>query len=156
MKKKIWLMMLVCLLGMVSSSHATQLHGNPEGLYVHQVSHLFFACCMAILIYWLRVRDLIRSSGWRYIQYGALFFIVWSLDAALAHFLDEQMAETLTVRAGTWHIRMETANVWLGWLYYFVKLDHLFCAPGMILLYIGLKKLHLQNFTQEEEHGEAI
>ena len=156
MKKKIWYLVLVCILGMASSGHATQLHGDPEGLYVHQVSHLFFAGCMAILIYWLRVRNLIASPGWRYVQYAAVFFILWSLDAALAHFLDEQMAEALTVRTDTWHIRVVTSRTWLGWLYYIAKLDHLLCAPGMILLYIGLKKLHFQSLSPESEHRGTV
>ncbi len=76
--------------GAAQPAGATQAHGPPEGLYVHQLSHLFFIFAMAILIYWLRSRGLVREQAWRYIQYAALFFILWSIDAFLVHLLDEQ------------------------------------------------------------------
>lgn len=147
---------IFCILASVSGAHATQLHGDPEGLYVHQVSHVFFAGCMAALIYWLRGRHLVRSPGWRYVQYAAALFILWSLDAALAHLLDEQTSEILLVRSGPWHVRVETDRRWLGLLYYFVKLDHLLCAPAMFLLYKGLKNLNADNALTAPETSKGM
>ena len=70
---------------------ATQGHSGVEGVHVHQLAHLFFIFSMGTLIYWIRKRELVREKGWRYIQYSALFFILWNIDAFAVHFLDEQI-----------------------------------------------------------------
>ena len=130
---------------------ATQAHGAPEGLFVHQLSHLFFIFAMAILIYWLRSRGLVCEKGWRNIQYAAIFFILWSLDAFFVHLLDEQFLLVNVTRTGPWQIRIDTPDgmAWLGGVYYLLKLDHLLCVPGLIFLYLGLRKLA----PREESNG---
>jgi hypothetical protein len=120
---------------------ATQGHGDPEGLYVHQFSHIFFVFSMAILIYWLRFRKLVNEKGWKYIQYSAFFFILWSFDAFIVHFLDEQFQWIKVTRIDLWNIKLDVLTPFLGYIYYIVKLDHIFCVPAMIFLYAGLKKL---------------
>lgn len=122
---------------------AVQEHGAPEGLYTHQGAHLFFIASMGLLIYWLRQRRLVRETGWRYIQYAALFFILWNIDAFAAHLLDEQLAVVDIQSAGRWMVRID-ADVFspaLAWLYYAAKLDHLLCVPALLFLYFGLRRL---------------
>jgi hypothetical protein len=122
---------------------AVQEHGAPEGIYSHQGAHLFFIASMGLLIFWLRQRRLVREAGWRYIQYAALFFILWNLDAFTAHFLDEQSGILDTAMAGPGKIRIEIGEGLsaLAWLYYIAKLDHLLCVPAMGFLYAGLRRL---------------
>ncbi len=131
---------VIALLLMPATALATQTHSDPEGLYVHQLSHLFFVFSMGILIYWLRARGLVRKTGWRYIQYAAVFFILWTLDAFTAHLLDEQLTLVHVSRPDAWHIRID-APAPLAVLYYLVKLDHLFSVPGLVFLYLGLTRL---------------
>lgn len=135
---------LACILtSLAQPVWATQAHGAPEGLYVHQFSHLFFIFAMAILIYWLRSRGLVRQSGWRYLQYAALFFILWSMDAFLVHLLDEQFKLVAVTRTGPWQLRLDTPEgfAFLAPLYYLLKLDHLICVPGLFFLYLGICRL---------------
>lgn len=122
---------------------ATQVHVPSEGLYVHQIAHLFFALAMALLLYWLRQRQLVKEHGWRLIQLAAFFFIIWNVDAFLVHILDDRSDLFRTIDAGTWHasIEFDRKVELLAFLYYFGKMDHLWCAPGMILLYFGLRSL---------------
>lgn len=122
--------------------HATQGHSGIEGVYVHQVSHVFFCISMGILIFWLKARGLMQESGWRYIGYSAFLFIIWSADAFFVHLLDEQLQIIETHRMGTWqiHIATSSATSWLQTIYYVAKLDHLFCVPAMLFLYIGLRR----------------
>jgi len=122
---------------------ATQAHSAPEGLYAHQLAHIFFTVSMGVLIYWLRERQLVQSVGWRYIQYAALFFILWNLDAFSVHLLDEQLAIIDVRRIDPWKISLIAANdsKTLIWLYYAAKLDHLLCVPALLFLYFGLKRL---------------
>lgn len=126
-----------------ASALAVQEHGPPEGIYSHQGAHLFFIASMGLLIYWLRQRRLVREAGWRYIQYSALFFILWNIDAFTAHFLDEQsgILDTAMAAPGQIKIEVDARLTALAWFYYFAKLDHLLCVPAMAFLYAGLRRL---------------
>ena len=122
---------------------ATQGHGGIEGVYAHQIAHLFFIISMGGLIYWLRQRGLVRERGWQLIRLSAFFFILWNLDAFIVHFLDDQMDIIQVQRIGLWKIRLTDlydSNI-LKILYYFAKLDHLLCVPAIVFLYSGLKRL---------------
>ncbi len=136
---------------------ATQTHGAPEGIYVHQASHIFFIFAMAILIYWLRSRNLVENKGWRMIQYAGVFFILWSLDAFLVHFIDEQARLVELSRISRWNVSIEPAggHLWLAWLYYLLKLDHLLCVPGMVFLYLGLRRLSDTAYDIDNTRGEG-
>ena len=131
---------------------ATQTHGEPEGLYVHQAAHLFFIFAMGLLIYWLRQRHLVREKAWRYIQYGAMLFTLWNIDTFTVHFLDEQVDLIRTNKLDTWHMRVETAegHTYLGLIYYLAKMDHLLCVPALLFLYLGLKRLHDKTPSQSK------
>ncbi len=135
------------------SAIATQGHGGREGLYIHQLSHIFFFISMGILIYWLKNRRLTAKPGWRCIGYSAMFFILWTADAFLVHLLDEQLGIIRTERVGFLEIAIHTApdHQWLGHLYYLAKLDHLFCVPALILLYMGLRGLVIGAEAEKQE-----
>ncbi len=143
------------LLLLAGPALATQGHGEPEGLWVHQMSHIFFAYSMGLLIYWLRVRTLVREAGWRYIQYSAFFFILWTIDAFTVHLLEEQLAVVSTAKPTPWTIEVHTAPdlAWIRGIYYVAKLDHLFCVPALFFLYLGLKRL-LGNGAPEEQEKQ--
>jgi hypothetical protein len=123
---------------------ATQTHGEPEGLFVHQMSHLFFIFSMGLLIYWLRQRELVKQKAWCYIQYGALLFILWNIDTFGVHLLDEQGDLIRIQRLDDWHIQIDMGARYrsLGFIYYIAKLDHLLCVPALFYLYLGLKRLY--------------
>jgi hypothetical protein len=141
------------LLATPSLSLATQGHGGGEGLLVHQLSHLFFCFSMGILIYWLKQRRLTREPGWRYIGYAAALFLLWSLDAFTAHFLDEQLSIVSAERIGSWDILLDTQGFdgRFGLFYYYAKLDHLFCVPAMIFFYLGLRRLSLRAVSERRK-----
>ncbi len=151
-------LMLMLLTGGPGPAFATQAHGAPEGLFVHQLSHFFFIFAMGILIYWLRSRKLVRHKSWRYIQYSSVFFILWSLDAFLVHFIDEQAQLIVLTRVSQWTVRMDVVSGpdWISWFYYLIKLDHLFCLPGMIFLYAGLRHLSIPGKITEPHPDSAL
>ena len=124
-------------------ARATQGHGGIEGVYIHQMAHIFFIISMGVLIYWLKERGLAKETGWRLIQYSALFFILWNLDAILVHSLDDQFEIINAQRIGTWQILINDRfdNAYLKIIYYFAKLDHLLCVPALLFLFFGLKRL---------------
>ena len=138
---------IIGLFGMILSiaepAFATQAHSAPEGLYAHQLAHIFFIISMGVLIYWLRARQLVQFDGWRYIQYAALFFILWNVDAFIVHLLEEQLAVIEIQQIKPWQINITAPNhsKALVWLYYFAKFDHLLCVPALLFLYFGLRRL---------------
>lgn len=122
---------------------AAQSHGGIEGVYAHQFAHLFFIISMGSLIYWLRQRGLVQGRGWKYIQYSALFFILWNIDTMTVHFLDDQFNIIQVEKIDAWQIQLNDIfnNNHIKILYYFATLDHLLCVPAIFFLYIGLKHL---------------
>ena len=132
---------------------ATQTHGEPEGLYVHQLAHLFFIFSMGLLIYWLRQRNLVREKAWRYIQYSAMLFILWNINTFAVHFLDEHVELIRIRRIDNWHLQIDTAAEYghLRWIYYLAKLDHLLCVPALLCLYMGLRRLYHEHLTPSKE-----
>jgi hypothetical protein len=139
----LFLLLLGLMFLLPQPASATQAHSDPEGLYVHQFAHVFFIISLAIFIYWLRYRDLVKETGWRYIQYAALFLILWNTDAMIAHLLDEQAKIIEVQRLGTWHIKITSTDntVFTIVLYYLVKLDHLLCVPALFFFSTGIRKL---------------
>jgi hypothetical protein len=122
---------------------ATQTHGQPEGLYVHQFGHLFFLFSMGVLEFWLRSRNLTREPGWLYIQIAAVLLLLWNMDAFLVHFLDEQTALLHIEKIDPWHLKIISPAGYtsITILYYLGKMDHLLCVPAMFCLLLGLKRL---------------
>lgn len=146
--------MLVCALMPVDNAGATQVHGGPEGLYVHQIAHFFFMFSMAILIYWLRERRLVQEKGWRFVQYAAFFFMLWNADAMIVHYLDGRNDLFEMINVGDWRGRIQIVEEsgGLAFLYYLVKMDHLLSVPAAVFLYVGLRELlkHAKEAGKEE------
>ena len=122
---------------------ATQGHGGIEGVYAHQLAHIFFILSLGVLIYWLRDRKLVQATGWRLIQYSAFFFILWNIDAITVHALDDQFDIIQAETIGVWQIRITDIfnHDILKLFYYVTKLDHLLCLPALLFLYFGLRRL---------------
>jgi hypothetical protein len=133
---------------------ATQTHGQPEGLYVHQMAHIFFIISMGILEFWLRQRNLTDERGWKYIQLAAVLFILWNIDAALVHFMEEHLDILGISRADFWHLKIDNTQGQksITLIYYFLKLDHILCVPAMFCLYYGLKTI-LKNSESADGQG---
>jgi hypothetical protein len=122
---------------------ATCDYGQSEGVHFHQLAHIFFIISMGILIGRLRNKKLHLSPGWRLIQYSALFFILWSLDAFAVHFLDEQLNIIQVETIGPWQIKINDCfdNNLLKFFYYLARMDYLLYLPAFIFLYYGLTSL---------------
>lgn len=122
---------------------AVQVHAEPEGLYVHQMAHAFFAFSMGILIYWLRERRLTAHKGWRRLQYAAFFFILWNLDTFINHHLEgrEDLFAVATPGVFTAWISPNPGVEWVALVSYVTKMDHLLCVPAIVFLFSSLHHL---------------
>ena len=134
---------MACVLVMAGSAGATQLHEHSEGIIVHQIGHLFFLLSMVVLIVFITGKELNRQKGWRLIQISAFFFILWNLDAFMAHLLDNQLnlVEIEPLSFSRVKLISPVDSPVLSALYYVFKLDHLLCVPAMLFLYLGMSRL---------------
>jgi len=134
---------------------AIQIHDIAEGIYVHQLAHLFFMISMGFFIHWLRRRKLVKETGWRYIQYMAFFFILWNIDVFFLHLLDEQLGVIQANLVDLTHIRIQAVNGMrvLEILYYLARLDYLFCVPALFFLNLGLSHLVAENHSRFKASG---
>ena len=151
-------LLTLLLLFIPETAGATQIHPAEEGFFVHQIGHVLFVISMGVLVYWLRERGLTRIKGWRRIQYSAVFFVLWNLDALFVHFLDQKTEGIFeTVSTGGWSqwIRPVGDNYVLTLLYYFGRMDHFFCVPAIVLLYFGLKDLLNQSGPADAREGPS-
>lgn len=138
-----WLVAAFIILALPLSAHAIQLHTSSEGIITHQVGHLFFLFSMVVLIFTINGKELGKLKGWRYIQYSAIFFVLWNLDTIAAHFLDNQIhiVRFQNISLNQVSVISDNDSTFLAWIYYFLKMDHILCVPAMFFLYKGLSFL---------------
>lgn len=133
------------------SAFAIQLHGDPEGLFVHQIAHVFFILSMTILLYWLFKMKILFSKGWRFIGLAAAFFILWNMDAFIGHWIEGSKGVGMVVEGSLWsgRVKFTELNDIKAILYYIVKLDHFWCVPAIVSLYLGLRELCINSDNTE-------
>jgi hypothetical protein len=120
---------------------ALQAHALPaEGLYSHQLGHLFFLLSMVVFAFWLQKTRLVKKMGWRLIQLSCFFFVLWNMDAIAGHEVELWISESRFVGPPSSRMLVADRDL-LTFLYFFLKMDHFLCVPAMVLLCLGLRKL---------------
>lgn len=133
----LWVFLMLLL---PAQGFALQVHAEPEGLYSHQMGHVFFLFSMAVFAFWLQKTRLAEKRGWRYIQFSCVAFILWNLDALWGHMIESRLsADAFAPISSGRALVLEKAVA--PYLFYFLKMDHLFAVPAMIFLLLGLKSL---------------
>jgi hypothetical protein len=120
---------------------ALQTHGPPEGLYVHQLAHVFFAAALLFLIWQVKYERLVGLPGFRQIRWACGLFVLWNIVAFLGH-LSEMLLipQAFQGQQGDLSQRLIMSRI-SAWIYYLTKLDHLILVPAFFLLFRGLKAL---------------
>jgi len=137
------------LLAMPRAAWAIQTHGAPEGLYVHQMAHLFFAGSL-VYFHWIIRRNDFTGRGWRYLQLFCICMICWNLLTFTGHAMNLLLThDDFSAGPGLWHSRMLGPITPVKWTYYLAKLDHLICVPALLFLYLSLRA-----FYHDETEGE--
>jgi hypothetical protein len=143
---KAWPLLLVLILGLLlwpaPMALALQSHATPEeGLYSHQIGHLFFMLSLVVFAFWLQKTNLVKERGWRLIQISCFLLMLWNIDAIAGHELELWLSENRLVGVVSTKVGLGNPNLWLPYIYFFLKLDHLLSVPALILLFLGLRKL---------------
>lgn len=133
--------LLLALLFNPSVAHAVQVHGAPEGIYVHMMAHILFAAAMFFLIYTLQRHPLVRCPGSPYLKLSLFFFLLWNINAMVVHILGLNLPENAITGASLFTQRLEGPLTWQRWLYYITRNDHLLCVPAMWCMMLFLRTI---------------
>lgn len=148
-----WLFVfLSCFFGThAESAMALQVHGPPEGLYVHQMAHLHYLVALVFFLWYIR-RAAFTSRGWRYLQCFCLFMGLWNILAFAGHCAATGV-ETAVLVQGSHYLTTRllppfTAN---NLLFYLAKLDHLICAPALFCLFMAIRTFYRSAVAEDGE-----
>lgn len=162
------------------SALALQVHAGSEGLYVHQMAHVFFLAAMVFLFYILFRHPLGHGRAWAYLRLSLLFFSVWNVNAIITHSLELTIPqESLVVQKDSipqdfdvnadlvQHSQAPVAQkavlpyylcappTFERWVYYVGKFDHILCVPAMFFLAMALRTFCHEAERRVEERKEA-
>ncbi len=134
---------------------AVQVHGPPEGYYVHQMAHLFFTVALLFMLSILQARPVGTGKAWHYFKLSLLFFLLWNIWTFTAHLLGHHLPpDAFATEGRLWTHRFHAHLSLPSLLYYITRFDHLLCLPGIWFLLLSLKNFCLE-MTQEAGAGEG-
>lgn len=111
---------------------ALQPHGEPEGMYVHQMAHILFSAALLYLyLHTRRTPDLV-SRGWRYLQLFCLLTIAWNITAFVGHYVFTLHSQ----RAA------DGATDIVEILYTLTRMDHFLFVPALFALLVSLRTFY--------------
>jgi hypothetical protein len=140
----------VCLL-LPERSMALQAHGEPEGMYVHQMAHILYMAALGYL-YWDTQRSAFSNRGWTYLRIFCVLTIFWNLLALIGHEATQYIhPKDITVVDGYLFSKVNKPLTLIKAAYYTAKLDHLLTVPAMFFLYIALRSFYQASLKEDDE-----
>ncbi len=143
-KKIFCLFLLTAFLVFPNQALALQSHAAPEGIYVHQLVHIFFLAALCYLFWDIR-RSSFPSKGWRFLQIFCIFMVLWNIVAFTGHWVGESIEAGDIIKDGGYlSAKIAGPITATKLIYYFTKLDHIFSVPAMFCLYLCLRSLYVE------------
>lgn len=134
-------------------AQALQVHGEPEGVYVHQMAHLHYIFALGYFFWDIR-RTSFTGRGWRYLQLFCILMACWNALAFVGHiaglYLDPRALLQTNGYLQTLLLSPMTLN---KYLYFITKLDHLIYVPALFFLFLGLRSFYLSVVKTTSEEG---
>jgi len=142
---------LVLTFWFADSAMALQTHGEPEGIYVHQMAHILFIAALAYLSWHTRRTQETSSRGWRYFQIFCIFMICWNALAFTGHITLEHLQESDFLAEDDWQARLAPPITVIKALYYLTKMDHFLLVPALLALVLSLRKFYIEALGEVEK-----
>lgn len=133
--------LLVCLAVFApESALALQAHDTPtEGLYAHQLAHLYYIISLVCFAGYVRQADF-TVQGWRYLRRFCVLMVLWNLLALFGHIAATRVEEVALVEGNHFlDIRLQLPWTLAKLCYFLARLDHLLCVPGLFYLYLAVR-----------------
>lgn len=122
------------LLGLPGYSWAIQPHGEPEGMYVHQMAHVLFLGALAYLYLHTRSTPDLVSRGWRYLRLFCLLSIAWNIVAFTGHIVADLHGQRAPGAP------LDIVEI----LYVLTRMDHFVFVPALFALMFSLRTFYLE------------
>ncbi|MBU0944322.1 MAG: hypothetical protein KJ804_00105 [Proteobacteria bacterium] len=143
-------LLLLVLLVYPDQLWAFQSHAAPEGIYVHQMAHVFFLAALCYLFWDIR-RSSFPSKGWRFLQIFCVFMALWNIMAFTGHWLGTFIDTSVFItESGYLSAKMVGPIDMTKMVYYFTKLDHIFSVPALFFLYLCMRSLYKTSCEEEK------
>ena len=121
---------------------ALQVHGEPEGLYVHQMAHIHYLLALGYF-YWDIRRTAFTGRGWRYLQFYCILMAAWNIVAFTGHAVGVSLdPQELLHHNGYLQTILKSPIDLHKFSYFITKLDHLLCVPALFFLFIGMRSFY--------------
>ncbi|WP_051305892.1 hypothetical protein [Desulfogranum mediterraneum] len=145
-----WLLLwsILCAPG---SAWALQPHSAPEGLYVHQMSHLLFMGALIYLYWHTRRTPELSGRGWRYLQTFCLLFAGWNLLALVGHEAIKFLSPGDFIAKSSWNEQIVGPISPIKMVYFITKMDHLLYVPALVALVVGLRSFSQEVLREKEQ-----
>ncbi len=141
---------LLLLFGSTESCWALQSHSAPEGVYVHQMSHLLFMGALIYLYWHTRRTPELSSIGWKYLQTFCILFASWNILALVGHEAFEYLTPVDFIEKSSWNEQIAAPITPVKILYFITKMDHLLYVPALLALVKSLRTF-CQDALREEK-----
>ncbi|MBU0960453.1 MAG: hypothetical protein KKD01_01825 [Proteobacteria bacterium] len=129
---------------------ALQSHAAPEGIYVHQLAHIFFLAALCYLFWDIR-RSSFPSKGWRFLQMFCVLMVLWNIVAFTGHWIGDVIDKDYFVtESGYLSAKIIGPLNTIKLVYYFTKLDHIFSVPALFCLYLCMRSLYKTSCGEEK------
>lgn len=144
------LILLSLVLMFPAEALALQTHGEPEGLYVHQMAHLFYMFALGYL-YWDTKRSGFKGKGWRYLRIFCVLTIFWNLLTFIGHAAEQQFDPNDFNAVDDYLMRKIMLPMSpVKMIYYVAKFEHLLMVPALFFLYMSLRSFYEDSLRREK------
>lgn len=138
------LLLTFLLLLQAADAWALQPHGGGEGLFTHQMAHLFFMGTLIYLYLHTRRTPELVSRGWRYLRLFCVLLFFWNLMAFVGHETAVHLSLDEFIETGTWHEQLVFPLSVLKIIYFVAKMDHFLTVPALLALFFSLRSFYLE------------
>jgi len=125
-------------------SWAIQTHGDPEGLYAHQLGHVFFLIAMVYVCWQIWRQGLTSKPGFPRLFWACILFGAWNILTFIGHIAEERLDPGAIDRQAGYFWRTLHITDLNGLLFYLAKLDHLLLVPAFLMFYLALRAFRRQ------------
>jgi len=141
----------VPLLLQAGEAWALQPHGGGEGLYIHQMAHVFFMATLTYLYLHTRRTQDPFSKGWRYLRLFCVLFFFWNLMAIIGHETALHLSHDDFINPGTWGERLAPPLDALKIVHYISRMDHFLTVPALLALFFSLRSFYHEAREEAEK-----
>ena len=142
-----------CFLLQPENAWALQSHGAPEGLYVHQMAHVFFFFAL-VYLYWDIRRSSFSGKGWVYLKVFCVFMLIWNIVAFVGHAVALHIDAHIIPASGYLHSRIQGPITLHKVVFFITKFDHVLAVPALFFLYVGMRSLYRSSVKKHAGKAE--